>query len=71
MFGMVRIGAKLLSIQEAADRLKNTGLFVGEFSESMRILSLEFPFVVAIPIVNACEGSIRGSSQEITEAEAV
>ncbi len=71
MPGAVKINVKIPNIQEAADRLNNMGLAVGEFSEAMHVFNLEFPFEVAITIVDGCEGSIRGSSQEIAEAEAV
>ena len=43
MAGMVRIGGKLLSIQEAAEKLNNMGLDAGEFSEALHVFNLEFP----------------------------
>ena len=70
MCGKVRIGAKLLAIQEATDILNNMG-FAADFSDAAYIFSLEFLFDAAITIVDGCESSIRGSSQEIAEAEAI
>ncbi|MGA9099837.1 MAG: hypothetical protein WB392_13000 [Methanotrichaceae archaeon] len=71
MPGAVKINGKILNIQVATERLNNMGLAVGKFSEAMHVINLEFPFVVAIISGDSCEGSIRGSSQEIAEAEAV
>ena len=70
MSGMVHVGGKLLSIQEAAEKLNNMGLDASDFSEAMHVFNLEFPFEVAIMSGDGCECSIRYSSQEITEAEA-
>lgn len=71
MCGMARIGGKVLSIQEAAEKLNNIGLAAGDFSDAMHIFHLEFPFEIAIMSCDCCKGSIRGSSQEITESEAI
>ncbi len=68
---MVHIGRKLLSIQEAAEKMNNIGLDAGDFSEAMHVFNLKFPFEVAIMSCDCCKGSVRGSSQEITESEAI
>ncbi len=69
MCGMVRIGGKVLTIQEAAEKLNNISLNVGDFSDAMHLFNTKFPFVVAIMSSDGHESSIRGSSKEITEAE--
>ena len=71
MPGAVKINGKILSIQEAADRLNDMGLDVGEFSEATYIFSLEFPFDAAITIVDGYECSILGNSHAVIELEAV
>ena len=71
MSGFMQIGGKVLNIQEAAEKLNSMGLDAGDFSEAMHVFNLEFPFEVAIVSGDGCEGSIRSSSQEITEAEAI
>ncbi len=71
MSGIGHIGGKVLSIQEAAEELENMGPDVGDFSEAMHIFNLELPFEFATISIDGCKGSIRSSSQEITEAEAV
>ena len=71
MCGVVHIGGKVLTIQEANEKLDNMGLDAGDFSESMRAFNLEYPFEVAIMSTDGCECSIRCSSQEIVESEAI
>ncbi len=71
MSSFVRIGGKVLAIQEADVKSNNISLVAGNFSEAMHIFNSEFPFEDAIMSGDGCEGSIRGSSQEITEAEAI
>ena len=71
MCGKVRVGGKILSTVEAAKRLEALGLSVDDFSEAMHVFNLEFPFVVAIISSDGHESSIQGSSQKITESEAV
>ncbi len=71
MCGMVRIGRKLLDVQEATEKLNSIGLGADDFSKAMHIFNYIFPFEGAIVSTDGWEGSIRGSSKEITETEAV
>ncbi len=71
MSGLVRIGGKILTIQDAAEKSNNISLASGNFSGAVHIFNLEYPFEDAIMRGDGCEGSIRVSSQEITEAEAI
>lgn len=71
MFGLAQISGKILTIQDAAEKLNKISLSSGDFSGAMHIFNLEFPFGDAIISGGGCEGSIRLSSQEITEAEAI
>lgn len=71
MSGFMRIGGKVLNIQEAAEKLNGMCLDAGDFSEAMHVFKLEFPFEVAIVSGDNCEGSIQSTSQEITAAEAI
>ncbi len=71
MSGFVRINGKILIIQEEAEKLNNMSLDIGDFSEAMHVFSLEYLFEVVKMSGDGCKGSIRGSGQEITEAEAV
>ena len=71
MSGFMQIGGKVLNIQEAAEKLNSMGLDASDFSEAMHVFNLEFPFEVAIVSGDGCEGSIRSSYKEITEAEAI
>jgi len=71
MSGLVRIGGKILTIQDAAEKSNNIRLASGNFSEAMHIFNLEYPFEDAIMSGSGCKGSIRGSSQKIAKAEAI
>jgi len=61
MFGIVHIGGKSLTAQEAIEKLNNIGLDAGDFLDAMQIFNLEFPF----------EDAIQRSSLEITKSEAI
>ncbi len=69
MAGIVRISGKIMSIHGAAEKMNNISLAAGDFPDVLHVFSLEFPSEAAIPNGDVHEGSIRCSSQELSETE--